>query len=289
MDILILGGTRFFGKYTVEQLVTNGYDVTIATRGISSDNFGNRVQRIIYDRTSTDSIYENFSGKFYDVIIDKIAYSSNDVKRILDTVQCGKYILMSSTAVYETLHYNTTETDFTPFNKKLIWCDRADFDYGEVKRQAECAVAQAYNGINSIFVRYPVVLSKDDYTKRLYFYVEHIMTNQPMYIDNIDCQMSFINSEEAGNFMAYLVDTDYIGAVNGASDGTVSVREIIEYVEKETGKKAIISENADNAPYNSTPSFSISTLEAKSIGYVFSNINDWIYELLDFYIKQYKQ
>ena len=36
-----------------------------------------------------------------------------------------------------------------------------------------------------------------------------------MYIDNIDYQMSYIRSDEAGEFIAYLVDKDVKGAING--------------------------------------------------------------------------
>ena len=55
-------------------------------------------------------------------------------------------------------------------------------------------------------VYYPVVLGKDDYTKHLAFYVEHIAKEQPMNIDNIDMPMSFINCCDAGKFLAYLCE-----------------------------------------------------------------------------------
>ncbi len=36
--VLVLGGTRFFGKHLVAALLQAGYDVTIATRGITEDS-----------------------------------------------------------------------------------------------------------------------------------------------------------------------------------------------------------------------------------------------------------
>lgn len=57
---------------------------------------------------------------------------------------CDKYIHMSSTAVYEPKHMDTVESDFDGTSKKLVWCDRGDFSYDEVKRQAECALRQVY-------------------------------------------------------------------------------------------------------------------------------------------------
>ncbi len=43
--VLVLGGTRFFGKHLVEALLQDGHDVTIATRGITEDSFGSRVKK----------------------------------------------------------------------------------------------------------------------------------------------------------------------------------------------------------------------------------------------------
>lgn len=51
-----------------------------------------------------------------------------------------------------------------------------------------------------------------------------------MNIDNPDCQMGYIRSDEAGKFMAFLVDKDVREAINGRSEGTISIREIIDYV-----------------------------------------------------------
>jgi nucleoside-diphosphate-sugar epimerase len=85
--------------------------------------------------------------------------------------------------------------------------------------------------------------------------------------------------------MAFLVDKDFAGAINGASDGTISIKEIIEYVEKKTGTKAIIDSAGEDAPYNGEPEYSICTDKAKSLGYQFTELKDWIYELLDYYIR----
>ena len=44
MNILVIGGTRFFGIHMVNELLIAGYDVTIATRGKASDSFGIRLK-----------------------------------------------------------------------------------------------------------------------------------------------------------------------------------------------------------------------------------------------------
>lgn len=284
MNVLVIGGTRYFGIYLVRELLAQGHNVTIATRGNVKDGFGESVSRIIFERTKADSVKKALSGKFYDVVYDNIAYCSNDVKYVLDVIKCSKYIIMSSASVYEK-HWNIKEEDFKPLKKELIWCSRMDFPYEEIKRQAECALWQSYKNINAIAVRYPFVIGKDDYTKRLYFYIEHVIKEIPMYIDNIDCQIGFLRSDEAGKFMAFLVDKDYTGPINGSAYGTISIREILDYVMKKTGKKAVLDEDGEKAPYNGEAEYSINTNKAEKIGYKFSSLKDWVYELIDYYIE----
>ena len=286
MKILIIGGTRYFGIHMVNKLLEQGHAVTIATRGKTPDSYGDKVERITIQRTNEESMREALQGKHFDVVIDKIAYCSNDIRYVMDYVDCDKYIYMSSTSVYNPKHMNTVESDFDGYSKDFVWCDRKEFPYEQIKRQAEYALWQKYPGKNWIAVRYPFAIGKDDYTKRLLFYVEHVIKSEPMYIDNIDYQMSYIRSDEAGEFIAYLVDKDVKGAINGSASETISLREVINYIEEKTGKCAVLSENGEEAPYNGEPEYSINTDKAEKMGYHFSNLKDWIYELLDYYIEQ---
>ena len=284
MKILVIGGTRFFGIHMIKQLLDDGHEVTIATRGIAQDDFENSVKRILLERTDIDSMRNALKGTHFDVAIDKIAYCSNDIKSAMETVNCDKYIHMSSTAIYQPKHIDIKEEDFDGMAGELVWCSRKDFSYEEIKRQAERALWQKYNDKSWVAVRYPFVIGRDDYTERLLFYVQHVMKSISMNIDNLDHQMGFIRSDEAGKFLAFLADKDFTGAINGSSQGTVSLKDIISYVETKTGVKAIIDSAGDDAPYNGEPEYSINTEKAQKLGFQFSQINDWIYDLLDYYV-----
>lgn len=285
MKVLVIGGTRFFGIHTVNALLKAGHEVTVATRGNSGAVFGDKAAYLTVNRTDAGSMRRVFDGRHFDVVIDKIAYCSNDIKYALDVLDCDRYIHMSSTAVYDPKHINTKEEDFDPLSRPLVWCDRSEYSYAEAKRQAERALWQVYGDKRFVAVRYPFVIGEDDYTGRLLFYVEHTLRGIPMYVDNLDRQMGFIGSKEAGDFMAYLVDSDYTGAINGCASGTISLREILEYTEKKSGIRAILSDTGEPAPYNGEVEYSISTERARSIGYEFRSLHDWIYALIDYYIR----
>ena len=280
MNILVLGGTRFMGRHLINALLRKGHRVTMATRGNAADLFEDRVNRIRFDRTDEDSIRSAFADSFYDVVFDSLSYCSKDVQILLDHLSCRRYIVISTTAVYHK-HINTVETDFDPLGEPVIWCDRTVFPYAEMKRQAERALFQKYGERNFVAVRFPFVIGVDDYTKRLRFYIEHILTEKPVFSDNYDAQMGFVRSDEAGEFLACFAENEYVGPINGASPGTVSIREISDYVEKKSGKRLILDENGDVAPYNGEVEYSINTDLASSLGFVFSPLHDWLWELVD--------
>ncbi len=287
MNVLVMGGTRFFGIHLVESLLKQGHQVTIATRGNTKDSFGTAVERIAVDRSNPIAMAEAFHGKFYDAVCDNIAYSSLDVKNLMEQITCGRYILTSSISVYPDLTLNLKEEDFDPLSYQLRWCTREDDTYDEIKRQAECALFQNYSGISAAAVRFPYVIGTDDYTNRLFFYVEHILKGVPIYIDNGNSETGFIRSSEAGSFLAWLVTEKLQGPVNAASSGTISLNKVIDYIEYKTGKKAILAIDGEPGPYNSEgTAFSINTEKAESNGFCFSHLETWLYDLIDFYIDQ---
>lgn len=289
MNILVVGGTRFMGKHLVAALLEKGHEVTVANRGVTPDNFTAKVKRLIIDRTDASSIKNNIPDICYDICYDTIAYCSNDVKALLDNIKCKKYIQISTCSVYPDLKMDTVESGFDPHKNKLVYCSRTDFSYDEIKRQAETAIVQDYSHIPSVMVRPPYVIGNDDYTKRLYFYVKHIIDGQPMFVDNLDEQIAFVRSDEEGKFLAFLGETDFTGVVNGSSEQSITLSEVISYVKEKTGKEAVLAKDGEPAPYNGCESFSMNTELSKSLGFFFTPLREWIFDLLDDYIMSARQ
>jgi len=285
-NILILGGTGFFGIHAINYLINLGHQINIATRGTSGNPFAGYAKHIILDRTIPESMaYALYDLPDFDVVIDNLVFCSNDVKNLLDVIKPKRYVYSSTIAVYdENLQMDMPESHFDSKSPGLVWCDRESLPYGERKRQAERAVFQAYEYIPAVALRIPYVVGADDYTKRLYFYVEHVVNEKPMYIDNLDERLSFITSKDAGAFLAWSALQDFTGPINGAGGGTFSLKEIIAYVEDKTGKKAQYSPDGEPGAYNERWSFSTSVKRAESLGFTFSDMTEEMFPLLDYYI-----
>lgn len=287
MKVLVLGGTRFFGVDMVKKLIADGHEVTLANRGRTPDSFGDSVIRKVFDHRDEESIRSAFSGEHYDAVIDKIAYSSNDIRRIAGNIGMDRYIFASTGGVYPTMHTMITEDEFRPESIELKWGERDPengFDYDTGKRQAECAAVKLLPERDTVMVRLPVVIGENDYLRRLLFYVEHVMTGKPMYIANPDVRICYISQSEAGGFFADILRTDLCGAVNASSIGSISPGEFIAYAEGLTGRKAVLSDEGDPASYNGFVSdYTLDTRKAESSGIEFQYLGDWIYSLIGYY------
>lgn len=68
----------------------------------------------------------------------------------------------------------------------------------------------------------------------------------------------------------------------------ISLRKIIDYVERKTNRKSFLLADGDTAPYNGEAECSINTERAEKLGFEFTDLNDRIYALLDKYIEAVK-
>ena len=102
MKVLILGGTRFHGRYTALRLRDLGYDVTTLTRTKLDDR--NHVQA---DRKNHSHIREIICDGEYSCIIDNTCYKPGDLTGIVmaSMEKEFKYIFSSSVMAYlEAMH-----------------------------------------------------------------------------------------------------------------------------------------------------------------------------------------
>ena len=140
-------------------------------------------------------------------------------------------------------------------------------------------------------------MSKDDdysdpLNSRLERYVKAVMTGEDINPRNIDYRYNFVEAGDEAEFLYYLANSDYKGVVNFASSGDISIREVIDYVEKKTGKRAIYSENAKVFPFTNHPEVSMELSICNELGYKPLELKKWLFHSeegdgkIDDYIKR---
>ncbi|WP_288379618.1 NAD-dependent epimerase/dehydratase family protein, partial [uncultured Massilia sp.] len=103
--ILVIGGTRFFGKLLVQRLLRAGHRVTIATRGYAPDPFGARIERVRVDRRNEHAMRNAFRDAAFDVIHDQMCYSPLDaaISTRVFAGKVGRYVMTSTIDAYRGL------------------------------------------------------------------------------------------------------------------------------------------------------------------------------------------
>lgn len=283
-----MGGTRYFGKRLVELHLEEGDSVTIANRGITPDPFGNRVNRILFDRCDTLAVKETLSGSDWDVVYDQFCYSSLEAMNALGalTGNVGHYVFTSTQSVYEAAG-KVTEDDFNPHSHSAIISDRAASDYGEAKRRSEAVIFQKAP-FSVTAVRFSLVLGEDDYSGRLQFHLDRITENRPIVVPNLGSHVSLIHSADAAGILHHLGKKKFQGPVNACAGKAFTMGELLSMMEVELGKKSIViakGSRSDETPFAGEVDRFMDSSLAQSLGGRFRSPEDWFPQLIRHYIK----
>lgn len=281
MKILILGGTRFFGKKLAALLLENGHQLTLATRGNVQDEFENRVTRFQVDRSNVDQMKQCFRKMTFDVVYDQIAYNRDHVM-ISDQVfsgNVGKYIYTSSLSAYLKYGANLREEDM---EYRLRESADPGGAYGQGKQDAEKYLFENTQ-FHATAVRFPFVLGEDDWLKRLEFHVDKILKKEELYFTNPSALFSPIHSDDAAKGLFHLLDREVPGGINICPSQPISLRYMIEQIESITGvaaKYAESKETAHTSPYDMAQDWYMNTERIHSMNFSCEPITNWLPKLI---------
>ena len=176
---LVVGGTRFIGRHTVEELLAHDYRVTTMTRGESGNPFADRegVDSVRGDRTDREALATARDDATPDVVIDTCAYFPRDVRAATEVfADVNAYVYVSSGSSYadpdvpmregETELHDCTEEQAT---------DESMESYGPRKAEGDRVVAASVeDGVNAMAVRPMLVYGPHDYTERFAYWTHRV-------------------------------------------------------------------------------------------------------------------
>ena len=87
LRFLVLGGTKFLGRATVEAALERGHDVTLFNRGETNAELFPQVEKIRGDRTGDLS---QLDGGTWDAVIDPSGYFPDVVRRSAEAVKTAQ-------------------------------------------------------------------------------------------------------------------------------------------------------------------------------------------------------
>jgi nucleoside-diphosphate-sugar epimerase len=284
MNCLVFGGTRYFGRHLVNNLLKAGHDVTVVNRGNLPNAFDKPVRHIKAARQNELEVRDIFAKTSYDVVYDQIGYTKSDADLLASAMKgkCGRFVFTSTQSVYFT-GANLSEASFDPKAIDLSKPVESTNPYQEGKREAEAVYAQRVD-CPTVMMRIPIVLGMDDYTRRLHFHIERILKNQPIFFPNIGAKISFVHVKDVGSFLAWLATSDKTGTVNACSPTHISLRDLVHKIEHVADKKAnLVSslvEDETHSPFGIQNDATMNTDLVNSWGFKLGPVEEWLPSLI---------
>ncbi|MEV4947210.1 NAD-dependent epimerase/dehydratase family protein [Streptomyces sp. NPDC053755] len=286
MDILIIGGSRYFGKRLVRRLLDSGHAVTVLNRGSATPPEG--TTHLVADRNDEAALEKALGDRTFDVVVDQFCYTPRQaaVARRVFGARAGRYVMTSTVEVYgdgdfrapvreEAVDPRTVAVDL-----ELPWEDPDFLDehYGEGKRQAE-AVFAADPPFPYASVRVAHVLGgDDDFTGRLDHYVRRVRAGEPIAVPAVNHPATYVYVEEIAAFLAWAAEAEFTGPVNAHSDGTLTTADLCAEIERQVGGRTVFREVTDGpaSPLSFARSYAMDNSRARALGFPFGHVSRWL-------------
>jgi 2'-hydroxyisoflavone reductase len=186
MKLLILGGTKFLGRYVVEDALARGHEVTLFNRGQLNAELFPDVEKLRGDR---DGGLDALKGRRWDAVVDTSGYSPRVVRdsaRLLsDAVE--HYVFISSQSAYKDASVPGVDEDYpvgTITDERLREAEAlkqselttAPFFgeiYGALKALCERAAEESMPG-RVLNVRAGLIVGPHDYSDRFTYWPRRV-------------------------------------------------------------------------------------------------------------------
>ncbi|MGA5192328.1 NAD-dependent epimerase/dehydratase family protein [Streptomyces exfoliatus] len=286
MDVLVIGGNRYFGKRLIALLRESGHRVTLLNRGSSSAPEG--IGHLVADRDDEAALESVLAGRSFDVVVDQVCYTPRQAEIALRVFgpRTGRYVMTSTVEVYgyedsaAPLAEDVLDLGTVTVDTGLAWEDPEfrEAHYGEGKRQAE-AVFAAGSPFAWTSVRVAHVLGgADDFTGRLDHYVRRVRAGEPIAVPAVNRPATYVYVEEIAAFLAWAVEADFTGPVNAHSHGPLTTADLCAEIEKRVGGRTVFQEVevGEVSPFSFARSYGMDNSRATELGYSFSHSSEWL-------------
>ncbi|MCE3014046.1 MAG: NAD-dependent epimerase/dehydratase family protein [Proteobacteria bacterium] len=281
MKILMIGGTRFFGKRFVQLMLEQGHTVSVLTRGQTIDQFGSRITRLVADRKDTTALRRVLTTD-YDVVVDNILMSAQEAREVVDILKdrIGRFVMTSTLSVYDPKPGAIVEDDFIATKYVPKTPTHPGEEYQQGKRAAEHALSQA--GIPVSVMRIPIIVGPDDYTQRLFLHVQATQNETKLYFPNPDARFSYLHAQDAARALCWLCTQKQVGTYNISAPDAWSLRQLMECISLSVGKDFKFGDSTEPpSPFGVPEDYFMNTEKAQAAGFQVPALAQWLLRLID--------
>jgi 2'-hydroxyisoflavone reductase len=224
MRILVLGGTKFLGRHTVDVALARGHEVTLFNRGQTRPDLFPDVEKLRGDR---DGDLGALRGRSFDAVVDTSGFVPRVVGETIDALgDVGHYTFVSTISVYADV--STPPTESSPLAD--------DEEYGGLKARCEEVVRERFP---DAFVPRPgLIVGPWDQTGRFTYWPERLADGGRTLVPappGADAQV--IDARDLGDWIVRAAETGTSGTYN-AVDRSVSRATLVETCRAVAGSDA---------------------------------------------------
>jgi nucleoside-diphosphate-sugar epimerase len=220
VKLLVLGGTKFLGRATVEAALQRGHEVTLFNRGQTNPDLFPEVEKLRGDRTEDLSPLD---GRSWDAVVDPSGYVPETVRRSVEALgeRAGLYLFVSSVSVYADFSGPLPEEndlqELDPDQPDDRLAD--DFsNYGPLKALCERAVVESAE--RHVIVRPGLIVGPNDPTGRFTYWPHRLARGGEVLAPAPpDDTVQFVDVRDLADWFVLLCEREVQGTFNAARPG----------------------------------------------------------------------
>lgn len=247
MKLLILGGTRFLGRYLAQSAIERGHEVTLFNRGQENTTLFPNIENLIGDR---DGNLEALKGRTWDAVIDTCGFVPRVVKEsaqlLSDSVE--QYVFISSKSVYTDLSKIGIDEDHpvaTLTEEKVEEITKGTAGpiynqyYGALKYLCEQAIEEVMPK-RTLSIRAGLIVGPHDDSDRFSYWVQRVAYGgEIMAPGSPNKQIQFIDVRDLSEWIISIVENRKNGVYNASGpDYTLTMQDFLEQCKLATQSNA---------------------------------------------------
>ncbi len=274
MRILFIGGTGFISTAVSKQAIKQGFDLYLLNRGQRSASVPGS-HSLIADIRDVDDVRAVLGDLSFDVVVDWIAYTPQDIERDLALFdeRTKQYVFISSASAYQKPPVNHVITESTPL-RNPYW------DYARGKIACEDRLTQAYRETS-----FPVTIVRPSLTYDpnfpiaiggwgCYTLADRLLKGKPIIVHGDGTALWVVTHADdfARGFLGLLGNERTIGhAFHITSDQVLTWNQIYQTIAEELGVEANVVHIPSDFIAQVAPELSGSLFGDKMWSIVFDN------------------
>lgn len=247
MKLLIIGGTRFVGRYLVRAALERGHEITLFNRGRHSSE--TNVETIHGDRHTEIS---KLRGRRWDAVIDTCGMLPNAVRAAAEVLSdsVARYVFISSQNVYADVS-TPGVSEASPL--QTLTSEQLNEAYA-IDRSGEPSYGKLYGGLKALCeqaaeevmpdrvltIRPGLIVGPYDYTDRFTYWVARIARGgEVLAPGDPDRFVQFIDVRDLAEWIVSMIEHNDAGAYNAhGTPKTYTMKDVLEECRTVSGTDA---------------------------------------------------